>query len=391
VPLQILRSDPAANAVGVEPNALLTLHFNKPIDPALLAVTVAETAHGLTYDLSTGQALEFTARGLPPLVEVHRDQEAVTVAPSLYPGNRMISYSLARDLAYGGTVFVTTTYDGVELGRFSFATRTLPTFVQGLVGDQFLSPLEGVVAALSGRLIKTDANGSFAFGFGDTPDTALAPGRQRLVLNPGLVNRRYGAVELWVNVEAGRLVQLGMLTLPVLNPAVPFRRLVGGAASQRFAEGALELDATTARFVFPDGRADGDIHVQFTQAQHLSVPSQPYAPPHWVYAVQPIGIEVRGTLEVRIDMPALYGSFRYVPANGTHVVLLALDPNAMELVPGGVGTITDNVVRGTVRAGRLDYIGYALVAPESQIILDRFMQGQITLPQLGGALLGVTP
>lgn len=393
IPLQVVTTMPGNGASGIEPNTFLTLHFNKVIDPALLSVSVAETAHGQTYDLSVGQGLEFTARSLPPLVEVHRDQEVVGVTPSLFPGNRMISYYLARDLAYGGKVYVTVTYDGSELTRFSFDVRGLPTFLQGLVGDQFLGEVSGITVSLPAlnRRATTDANGSFAFGFGDPPEQTLPAGRHRLVINPGLENRRYGSVELWANVEAGRLTQLGNVPLPLLNPDVPFRRLVSGGASQSFAEGALTLDATSARFIFPDGRAQGDVHVQFTPVQHLPVASQSYAMPHWVYAVQPVGVELRGQLGVRIAMPPLFGSHEYVPADGTRVVLLGLDPNAMQLVPVGVGTITAQVIEGVIHDTRLDFLGYALVGAEAQGVLDKFAQGQLALPQLGGALAGATP
>ena len=89
-------------------------------------------------------------------------------------------------------------------------------------------------------------------------------------------------------------------------------------------------------------------------------------------------------------MPPLYGSHDYVANIGERVILVGYDPDALQIVPVGVGLVDkDNnqvTSEGDVALERLDYLGYALVDVENQAILERFAIGEISLRQMIGEL-----
>lgn len=386
LPLEVIRHEPGNGETGVEPNAVLALYFNKAIDPAQIQILVRETAHGLTYDLDRPPGADMTELSLPELVEVHRDQELTNGNLALFPGNRMIGYHLDRDLAYGAAVYVEVLYDGQELVRFSFSVRPLPTFLHGLVADQLQQPVAGVDVSLPDLDLTatTDTNGNFAFGFGDPADQSLPAGRHRLVINPDLEDRHYGMRDLWAVVQEGRLNQLGTTLIPILNPEVPFRRIMGSQSRVELAGGDLVLDLSAASLLFPSGRGDGDVHVQFLAIGDAGLSTMAYAIPHWVFAFQPCGIEVTGQVGMEIQMPRLYGNYDYIPADGTLVLLVGFDGGSKQAVPVGVGRIAVNRVVSVRPAvlNRLDYLGYAFVENEIQQVLVRFVDNEIDLTQV---------
>ena len=114
------------------------------------------------------------------------------------------------------------------------------------------------------------------------------------------------------------------------------------------------------------------------------------AMPHWVFALQPMGIEVSCQVGLTFAVPALYGSHDYVSAIGDRVVLVGLDPTALQIVPVGVGHVdVDNkkvVSEGQVTLARLDYLGYAIVSPDAQPVLEKYVNGEISLSQMIGEL-----
>ncbi len=103
-----------------------------------------------------------------------------------------------------------------------------------------------------------------------------------------------------------------------------------------------------------------------------------------------MGIEVSGSLSVAIKMPVLYGSYEYVPLVGERVVLVALDPASLTIVPVGVGRVDVQqnrvVSEKALTVERLDILGYARVNPTKQETLKQFAEGEITLARLTAAL-----
>jgi len=132
------------------------------------------------------------------------------------------------------------------------------------------------------------------------------------------------------------------------------------------------------------------VHVQFMKLDQIAYPVLPSATPNWAFAIQPMGIEVSGPVAVTISMPPLYGSYDYIAQIGERVLLVGYDPDALQIVPVGVGRVdTDNhkvISEGEVVLERLDYLGYALVDVEKQETLKRFANGEISLRQMIGEL-----
>ncbi|HEY9198695.1 MAG TPA: hypothetical protein VIR60_04950 [Gammaproteobacteria bacterium] len=387
VPLELLRTEPANAQTGVEPNAFLAVYFNKPIVPADLQIAVRETVHGETYDLSAQQGSNPTLDGnTARIVRVDHDQQVVNGGLSVFPGSRTVAYYPERDFAYGATVFVDVTYAGEALGRFSYQVRPLPTLVQGFVADSLMQPVPGIEVSLPalGRTAITDSQGNYSFGFGDSADNALPGGRQRLVINPGLKDRGFGTLEQWANLETGRLTQLELAIVPILNAEEPFRRIAGGQAQAVLAANDLTLGLGNASLVFPDGSRSGDVHVQMLPRHLVQVSALPSVAPHWLFAVQPAGIKVTGGFTATLDMPALYGSYDYIPEDGTRVLMVGFDATTKQLVPIGIGRIENRQVIsiGALQAGNLDYLGYVMKDAEAQGVIERYENGQIGFQQM---------
>jgi len=78
-------------------------------------------------------------------------------------------------------------------------------------------------------------------------------------------------------------------------------------------------------------------------------------------------------------MPKLYGSYSYIPADGTLVLMLGFNPQSKIIEPVGVGRIQNRQVSsvGKLSLQRLDYLGYALVKESAQTVLQQFVAGDI--------------
>jgi hypothetical protein len=75
-------------------------------------------------------------------------------------------------------------------------------------------------------------------------------------------------------------------------------------------------------------------------------------------------------------------------------VLVGLDFDALMIVPVGVGKIdadTKTVVsQGPVHLQRLDIIGYVLIGEPGQLLLEQYVNDEITLQQMIAALQNAT-
>jgi hypothetical protein len=261
------------------------------------------------------------------------------------------------------------------------------------VVDQFGQPIPDInvkIPAL-GRNTKTNSDGAFAFGYRDRYDQSIPGGRYELLINPGLAEPSFGTLALWASVQEGRLNNLEVSRLPVLNQDVPFTP-VEGRGTLSLLQGALKLDLSEADLLFPDGARQGDIHLQFSDYTQLPYPVGGEHLPHWVYSVQPAGIRVEGEIGIDIAMPMLNHTHNYLPDEGDYVLMLGVDPQARHIVPVGVGRIEN---RRAVSAGAqhyqvLDVFGYALVASEAQPRMQAYADGELSLNQLLIALDNLT-
>lgn len=384
--LELVKTSPTNGAEGVEPNEFIALHFNRPIDATKLTVTVRETAHGLTWDMSGQRGIDpVTAGDAAKLIEVHRDREVVEGRLSTFPGDTSVAYNLVRDLAYGANVFVEVNYNGSEVARLTYAVRPLPTFLQGLVLDQLGQPVSGLPVSLpeANFATTTDSEGAFAFGFGLAASQALPSGRQRIVFNPALKNRGFGSFEDWAMLQPGRHNRYGVRVIAALSPNIPFQALNSGAQNV-LTKGELTLDLTRAQLTFPDGRNRGDVHVQFTRGEHMPYKTLRSALATWYYGMQPAGIRVAGATNLSMAIPLLRGSDAHIPPENTPVLIVGVDDASKQVVPVGVGRVQNRRVVSAhdLDLTRLEYLGYVIVSDAQQAVLDDYLRGVISLSQL---------
>lgn len=390
VPLEVVRTEPGNNAKGIAPQDPVTVYFNRSIEPSKVEIDVRETVHGKDYDLSNQKGKGFGEYPEPELVTIHRAMESVPGDLAHYPGRQFTTFHPARRFAYGAEVFVDVRYDGDELSRFNYRVQPLPTLLSGRVTDQFGNGLEGIDVRIEelGLSKKTDPKGHYVFGSGADLKKAIPSGRYTLIANLGMKKPAFGTTDADIQVRKGRLNELADLQIPELNPDVPFVRVRSGQSGIQLAGGDLRLDLDNSRLTFPDGRTQGDIHVQFHPVQQIARPMTPGSVPHWLYAVQPAGIRLDGPVSMQIDMPPLYGNRSYVPPDGTLVVMVGLNPSTNTIEPVGVGEVSGIrvVTERPLKMQRLDYLGYALAGDEAQSLLESFRDGEINAQVLATEL-----
>jgi len=386
VPVSLNKAEPASNATLVEPNAPVELYFNKAIDPARLSVEVRETLHGKTYVNSDPLGVDFLNAEGYELQSVVRDRVLVPGELMPLPGHQAYAFYPSRHYGFNATVYVDVLYDGEDLGRYQFQVRPLPTFITGGVRDQFGQPLAGIKVALPdlGLEATTNADGSFGFGAQTRPGEEIPGGRHEIRINPGFADARYGSRSLSVSVQEGNRNGLGQFLIPELSPNVPFHAVSSAQQQLVLAGGDLQVDLSNAQLLFDDGNTSGDIQTQFFPHEHLGVASLPAFSPLWAYATQPRGVEVEGSVSVRMVMPQLGGKYDYIPPGTERVVLVGYDPSREVLAPVGVGRVDNHTVtsEGELALETLDYLAYVIVAPQHQPLLEDFSNGSIGLNQL---------
>ena len=389
VPVAIERIEPASGQKAANPNDFISLYFNQAIDISKLKLDVHQTAHGKTYEDRDGLGTsELEAQGYQ-LVDVNFDHQPVAGNLAELPGSQVVAFYPEKDLAYNAEVSVDVTYDGQDLARIRYRTRPLPTFISGVVMDQLQQPVAGIQVRIEelDRSSQTNQDGAFNFGFGDSAAQNIPTGRYRLQLNPGQSVRGYGADARSISVQDGVLNDVGQLQLAQLNTTLPYVPVKGGSQLSLLS-GELKIDLSNAKLQFPDGRQDGDVHVQMLQFGELPYPVDSMAMPYWMYALQPAGVTVEGSLSVDIAALKLADSYDYLPENGAYVVLVGLDRTAGRIVPVGAGQIDNLRIRskGLLEPGNLDLFGFALAGIEAQPALQAYADGQMNLRQLQAEL-----
>ena len=387
VPLAVQETVPANGQADTLPNIPVTLRLNKPIDPAKLSVTVRETVHGMSYDTRTPVPSELVVLNMDP---VRVDRDLVTVAGNVapMPGNVLFAYYPQRDFAYGARLLVEVRYDGAELHRFEFFVRELPTFAQGIIGEPGGNGLQGIRVSLPelGLTTVTGSGGIFSFGSGELDERRIRGGRYLLRINEGFTDPRFGEGLRRVVVEDGVVNRLGVIRLLPLSDDVPFTRMSGGAGQVRSAKGEVEWNFNGARLVFPDGRLGGEAQTQFLPRELGSFPASPLGITSWLYATQPPGIAVEGTVAVRFHLPAEFGSYSGVPPNGTRGLIVGWDPQSDAIVPIGVGRVEDGeyIRSERMELKSLDALGVSFnrFDPEYLQWLADYGEGRISLAQL---------
>lgn len=386
IPLEVIRQKPENNSFGADTNEGIAFFFNKTIDPSLLSINVFETVHGKTYPTEkTGETMMTFSR--VELVDVNKNNEPVPGGLSVFPENTMAAFYSEKEFSYGSTIHVTLAYDGEERYRSEFKVRPLPTLVEGFVLDQFMEPLEGIEVSLPelGRSTQTDIEGHYSFGFGEDASHQIKGGRYKILVNQAFKQSAYGTLDDMLIVDEGRLNRIKVLKLPALNKKEPFRQIGSGMNQVILSNGDLVLNLSQAQLLFPDGRTQGPVHTQFMKLDMLNHRARPVSIPHWVNAVQPMGITISGTVGIEMSIPMLNGSYDYLEGQ-TFVLLVGLDPLTYQISPVGMGRVNHDehkvTSQGPVNLKRLDYIGYVMYPEEIRKEIQRVVDGEITLLQL---------
>ena len=389
IPLALVRQEPANNESGVETNQFVAWHFNRPLDTSLLEVEIRETANGKTYAAAQGD--DFTTFSALAFEDVNRNLEVVPGNASNLPGDTMVAFYPTRDYAYGATIFVDVRYDGASLVHTQFQTRALPTLVQGFVADHEFVPLQGIEVAIPALnlVALTNDDGNFDMGFGRPASERIPPGSYRMVINRDGKNPRYGSVERIVHIRAGELNGLGTTRIPILDAREPFRLVQSGQASVPLAKGDLTFDLAQAALTFPDQQASGPMKAQFMNTSQFVYAGRSTTPADWGFLVTP-SVQVSGLVTVEVRLPAFQGSYDYVQQLPPYALMLALEPDSMDLAIAGVFEIDkDNAVArsvGTTHLRRLDAIAFGRTREAIAPLLEAYANGEVDFVSLVAAV-----
>ncbi|PUA29846.1 MAG: hypothetical protein B0W54_04645 [Cellvibrio sp. 79] len=386
IAITLVNHEPENSATNIETNQPIELYFNKAIDASKLSISVTETLHGNTYIDTDQPGLDFlNAKGYQ-LKEVNYDNQAISGSYSVLPGNQIVAFYTSRQFGFNGDVRVNVSYDNKELARFSFKIRPLPTFVIGGVADQFGQPLAGVKVNLPdlGRTATTNKDGSFAFGFQEPAGKEIPGGRHKIIVNPDFSLPGYGVQVRTLTLQEGRKNEVGLMRLTELHPEIPFQLVSSGQAEVNFAGGDLKLDLSAARLLFNNGRPSGNVQYQFMPFEQVNTAMTPGLWPQWMFSAQPRGVVVENSVGIDIKMPALNGSYDYIPAGLEYVVLLGYDPEREVIEPVGIGKIQNYrvVSLGELNIKTLDHLGYAWIDPKHQPLLKQVADGTKSMQQL---------
>lgn len=387
VVLEVVKVTPEDGTTDMEANGFLSIFFNKPIELALLSLEVNETLHGFSYvDADPSGVDGLVAKGYV-LQEINRDYELVPGVVSLLPNATGVTFYPERDLGYSANIYITANYDGEEMVRQQVKVRPRPTFIEGVVLDNLGQPVANVEVSIPvlERTASTNADGAYTFGYGDSAERNIPSGRYQIMINRGLKHPQFGSYRGWINVQNGTRNTLGSVQLALANPDVPINHLQTGTLAV-VNGGEVKLDLSDSRLLFADGRAEGAVRMQFLPLSAISVRSfDPRYTPLWVYAAQPVGIEVSGDVLVDFALPTYQGSYDYAPRQDELVVLLGLNADGTALAPVGVGKSSTGhriVSLGETYFNTLDYIAYARVIPDQQSDLMAYADGNISLEEL---------
>jgi hypothetical protein len=390
VELVLTRIEPINNARYIEPNAPIEIYFNREIDINLLSVNVRETLHGKTYINQDLLGTDFVNTKGYTLTTVNHDLETISGKLTLIPGNTGASFSASRYFGFNAELYVDVVYDGESLSRSRFTVRELPTFINGAVFDQFNQPLANIVVELPelGRKTTTNGDGSYAFGYQEPGENIIPGGLHQLAINTGFANPRFGVINTSVSIQRNYGNAIAHQKLQELNSEIPFEQMVSQQTNY-LRNDNLILDLTQGRVLFENGRASGNIHVQFLALDHIGAALWPSVTPLWLYGIQPKGLVVEGNVQVEFIVPDLLTGADYL--NETvypYVVLLGYNIEQKIIEPIGVGQVKDGKVSsvGVTQLRSLDFLGYSQTALDKIDTLEQYALGAITLQQLKAAL-----
>ncbi|WP_196158955.1 Ig-like domain-containing protein [Reinekea sp. G2M2-21] len=379
VPLSLIKVLPEQGSLNIDTKEQISLFFNQSIDPALLDIRVHETAFGKTWINRDAKGTEFFNAKGHQLVDVQREHESVPLDIQLVGSNKTVLVNLGREPAYNATLFVDVTYNGESFARYQYQTRVLPTLINMVIRDQYSRDVPNLRVEFAGYSGITNGDGLVQFGYKDK-GTPLADGNYTLWVNPDMENANYGETKLTVPAEAGRLNDFGIIPVSFLNPEIGATVLSSGANHSLNGDELL-LDLTHAQVTFANGATQGNAHVQFNTAGY-NYPTHALAEPSWLYSVQPLGIRLTGTATIKLKLPKHQNSWEYLPANGTLMLAVAVNPDNEMIEPIGLAERQGNyaVFLNPESVTVLDHLGVIFLPEAFQPTLEAFHNNEFSFP-----------
>jgi RHS repeat-associated protein len=360
VPLTVTGVDPPTGATGVEPDSLVSISFNKGVNPASLAghFTVSDDRGPLPggfYVAPGGQTVSFVAQAPLPV------------------GKRL--FVRASELTAAGG-------PGME-GEFASELTVRPDYrrLSGVVLDEQLVALPGVKVSVAGfaETATTGQDGNWTLF--DVPagtamvrfDGAVAPGGARTI---SLMRRIFVADQGDTDDEPLVLVAEDTDSAVAVDGTQP----VSVAFEGRNAGLALSLDADG--LFFADGRTSGTLVATEIPPIYRPVPIDGDGP---LGGLWHLGMGIATKKPVTLSLP----NRAELPA-GTLTVLVTYDPARQMLQRTGIGRVSADGVTVTsdrpVSAKGLDLVGYMILSDEQIAALRKALDdaSSPSAPATGG-------
>ena len=387
LPLEVVSLLPENQSEGIEPDSPLQVTFNRPVKPQDLSFTVRKTLHGKTYVNADESGADFLHSKGYQLQEVHFTRELVAGGISLVNNDQTAIFYPQGDLGYNARIDWELTYAGTVVSRQTFDTRGLPTFIEGGVADslnQIRADLDIEIEEL-GIKTRTNNDGGYTFGYKAKASENIPDGDYHLLVNKNRSDITLGSVRVPVSVTGGILNHMPVIRVPNTSSEILPVPVAERATSLRLANGDLTLDLNGTDLNFP--QSERSVHAQFITASQVVRETMDGLAPLWFYQLQPFGIEPSAAVNISLKLPALMGSYNYLPGGEegeSYALLLGYNPQKNIIEAVGLGKITGTTLTSAlpVNYATLDYIGYSPLLPQMQEAAEQYLNQQISFAEL---------
>ncbi|WP_430460351.1 hypothetical protein ACQUQU_14150 [Thalassolituus sp. LLYu03] len=387
LPLEVVSLLPENQAGGIEPDSPLQVTFNRPVKPQDLSFTVRKTLHGKTYVNADESGADFLHSKGYQLQEVHFSRQPVAGGISLVNNDQTAIFYPQGDLGYNAQIDWEITYADAVVSRQTFDTRGLPTFIEGGVVDslnQIRADLDVEIEEL-GITTRTNNDGGYTFGYKAKASENIPDGDYHLLVNKSRSDMTLGSVRVPVSVTGGILNHMAVIRVPNTSSEILPVPVAERVTSLRLANGDLTLDLNGADLNFP--HTERSVHAQFVTASQLVRDTMDGLAPLWFYQLQPFGIKPSSAINLSLKLPALMGSYNYLPGGEqgeSYALLLGYNPQKNIIEAVGLGKIAGTTLTSAlpVNYATLDYIGYSPLLPQMQEAAEQYLNQKISFAEL---------
>lgn len=360
--LVVTGMDPLPGAVGVEPDSLISVAFNKAVrrDSLKDHFTVSAAGERLEggYSLAPG------------------GQTATFVAKKALPEGTRLTVEVDGVLPEEGPAMAAD-YTG------DFTVRGPLTRVRGYITDAEQQPLPGVGVTLEGRNLstRTGPDGNWALFVPEGGEVVV-----RYEGGVGSDGRPYPKLRRRLFITQGEETVDAPLALTPTDTASAQAVKVTGAVSLEFAgrHPGLLVQAPADALSFEDGKTTEFVTATWLPSHALPVPMEGRATLGGLWQVGPAGMRL--SAPVTLSLPNLTAG---LPV-GRYALLLAYDPHRHLLVRVGFGRVAGErgeviVTEQPVRLESLEFLAYMPLSQEQHEVVAR------ALGTSGGGTDGGTP